>query len=425
MKPLRQLKVYSPAAMYCWLLLGVLLTTVGVLAGSRHCGALGLAMLSVMVFQWWQLRDVEQFIRVSREHPPRCFERDELKIQLHVAHRGSRPLSLVAVSDRFAAGGGRRVRGLIAELFPQSACTLVYRQKCDFRRGLFVLGPVEMSLADGLGLFQRIVQFPTYTELLVCPTPLNATWLNVLGDGTLRHVGSELIRRTGRSEQFAGVRHFRDGDELRFVHWPTSARQANLYVKEFDRNTVTEVTVVVDMFETGLAGLGAQTSCEQRLRAAATLAASAIEKNHLVRMVAAQIPVTSTQLGGGQRHLQNIMQWLAMLSPRGHGKVEEILREHATRIRPGATLALVLSSTNLDLEDLQAIIHAMRLRRVKVLAAIIEDRSYYKLRADQVERFDRTLPLGTIVDALRGAGCSVYTLERGTDVLTAFREAAL
>ncbi|MCX7625841.1 MAG: DUF58 domain-containing protein [Candidatus Sumerlaeaceae bacterium] len=408
--------------LYEWLFLAGLFLTVGALLASPVVGGLGIALMALAGFQGSRLTRLDQALRIKRLHAPRCQEGDTIAIRLRIENLAGRRFLLVGISDRFAAGGGRRVKGLVSEIPPNAVVELAYRQPCDFRRGIFVLGPVEVTFTDELGLFQRTIPYHIYTDLLVCPKPVKLMELKLLGEGTLPHVGSELLRREGRSEQFAGVRRYREGDAIRFVHWPTSARANALYVKEFDRNTVTEVNVVVDMYETGLAGIGGQTSCEQRLRVTCALVGTAIAKHHFVRVTAAQTAAKISRLGGGTKHLQYLMEWLAMLEPRGQGEIEGALLGQFSQLRRGSTLALVLSSTNIQLEKLCTIIRTLKARQIEILAAIIEDRSYYKLRAEQVAIFDQAMPLKQIERALRLAGCAVYTLDRGSDILTGMRQ---
>lgn len=418
----RKPSAYGTLPVYEWLFLGGLFLTVGALLAAPVVGGLGLALLVVAGFQWSRLGGLEHAVRIKRFHTPRCYEGDTVSFRLQVENLTRRSFLLTRISDRFAAGGGRRVKGLIFELPAGGMAALAHQQTCDFRRGVFVLGPVEITFSDELGLFRRTIPFHVYTELMVCPKPVKVADLRLLGGGTLPHVGSELLPCEGRSEQFAGVRRYRDGDPMRFVHWPTSARAQTLYVKEFDRNTVTDVTILVDMYETGLTGIGGQTSCEQRLRVVSALIATAVAKNHRVRVIAAQEPLKSSRLGGGTKHLQYLLEWLAMLEPRGRGEIENVLVAEFSHLRRGSTLALVLSSTNIKLDKLCAIVRALSLRQIKVLAAIIEDRSYYKLRPEQVAVFEQATPLEDIEESLRLSRCSVYTLKRGSDLLAGMRE---
>jgi uncharacterized protein (DUF58 family) len=400
-----------------WLFLTVVFLTAGMLAGSCANLAIGAALAGLLAMQWLRTRSLGDGLQARREHVERTLEGEVVHVRLTIRNRSTSWRYLVNVLDHFRAGGGRNVRGLIIELPAASHAEFSYQGQCDYRRGLFVLGPVELTIPDELGLFRAELSLNVFTDLLVCPRPLCARQLELLDRGTHGNVGVEVVRALGHSEEFAGVRHYREGDPLRYVHWPTSARTGGLYVKEFQRATVTEVTVIVDMYKTGLAGVGAVTSFEKRLRAAATLAASAIAHSHLVRMVAAATPVEDTRLAGGHVHLRTLMQWLAMRAPRGSGDIADVIAERLVQLHRGATLVLVLSSTNVQLESLLPAVAAARRRGVMTLALIVEDRSYYKLWEEQRELFQNAPSLELVEAALRQAGCRVYVLARDSDVV--------
>lgn len=414
----RRPRAETRSRLYALLFLIAFSTIVGLGTGSQPSLVMGVALASLLVVQATRLVQAGEGIAVQRNHPPRCLEGETLAATLTLSNGGRSRYELVEVEDRFAAARSQAVCGLIVAFPPHTRTVLSTSRRCDFRRGFFLLGPVTLTFSDELGLFRRRRRIGHYTELVVCPRLVAASHVSLAGQGTRPNVGMEFLWTSGRSEQFAGVRDYREGDPWRYVHWRTSARRGGLYVKEFDRNIVTHVTIVVDLFRAGQAGLGAVTSVEQRLRTAATFCASAIERHHFVRLIAAKSPVDSTPMAGGPAQLARLMQWLAVQSARGEGHIEDVVLEELPHLRRGSTLVLVLSSTSLDLGRLAATVRMLRGRNVEIVAALIEDRTYLKLHPDQVERFAQAPPLELAAGELRVAGARVYCLERGTSVLT-------
>ncbi len=406
-----------PALLLAWLFLAVVFLTTGVILRVRSHLAVGTGLLATLVFQSLRVRYQGQRLEAVRQHSPRVLEGDEVTVLVHLRNTSYFAIYLLQAFDRFRAGS-RTVRGVVGALPPLGEATFQYRTRCDFRRGLFVNGPIETELSDELGLFRIRRSIPVFTNLIVCPRPLKTESFQLLQEGTRRNVGIAIVPRTGRSEQFAGVREYREGDALRFIHWPTTARLGKPHIKEFDRSAVSEVTIVVDMFMTGQAGVGALTSFEQRLRAATTIASTAIEKCHLVRILAAIEPAETTRLGGGPRHLQYLMEWLALRMPRGKGDLAGVLNQHLSLLRRGSTLVCILSSTNTQLATLVPVLHALRRKQVLVVAVIVEDRSYLKLREEQCALFELSAPTDALVRTLRDAGAKVYLLARGDDIVT-------
>ena len=407
----------SSSRLYALLFLASFLTIVGSGIGSRPLFAMGSSLIIVVLAQAFRSRKLLNYLRITRSHVPRCLEGETLYIQLRVENQSTSHPYLVGIADRCAAIGGSVIHSLVVELPAFATAEVPYHITCDYRRGYFVLGPTTVTVPDELGIFRWRTLRNVHTDLLVCPRPLSIEKLPLLGIGTLPHVGIETVRHSGRSEVFAGVREFREGDPFRFVHWPTTLRTRKLHVKEFDRSVVTHVSVFIDLFATGETGIGNVTSVEQRLRVAATLAASAIENCHFVRLIAAKVPSESTRSAGGKLHLQSLMQWLATQSARGVGSLEDVLISELSSIRRGSTVALVLSSINIQLPRLCKILQQLRSRQVHFVAAVVEDRSYLKRYAYQTSLFEASLPMEEIATELQMAGCTVYTLWRDAEIL--------
>lgn len=60
--------------------------------------------------------------------------------------------------------------------------------------------------------------------------------------------GSMSYSKVGESADLIGVRDYRDGDDIRRIDWPGSARTGNFVVKEFEENELKRVALIVDTF---------------------------------------------------------------------------------------------------------------------------------------------------------------------------------
>ncbi|MBL8796706.1 MAG: DUF58 domain-containing protein [Planctomycetia bacterium] len=119
------------------------------------------------------------------------------------------------------------------------------------RRGRFVLPPLQAVSGYPFGLVQRSVELGEPREVLVLPAVgrLDVQRLrNFLscasrGDQWEQHVARRLP--TGMAELHA-IRPYQPGDSPRWVHWRTTARRAELMVREFEEETSENLLVVVD-----------------------------------------------------------------------------------------------------------------------------------------------------------------------------------
>lgn len=111
------------------------------------------------------------------------------------------------------------------------------------RRGTVAFGPLVLfrtSLAD---LLRSRRSYGTYTSVVVEPRVLDAVGLppgarrgHVGADERIEHGGTDLV----------GMREYQPGDDLRRVHWSTSARRGMLMVREDADPSAPHLTVLLD-----------------------------------------------------------------------------------------------------------------------------------------------------------------------------------
>ncbi len=145
------------------------------------------------------------------------------------------------------------------------------------RRGVIRVGPVRTRRGDPLGLFSRDFAWTKAQEVLVRPQMLP---LNSLGAGLLRDLEGVSIDAVSQSDlAFHALREYVPGDELRHVHWRSSAKamaaagQTQLLVREYLDTRRSHATVVVD---DELAAWNDPEDFETAMSVAASLAVRAI-----------------------------------------------------------------------------------------------------------------------------------------------------
>ena len=117
-------------------------------------------------------------------------------------------------------------------------------------RGVHVLGDVELRSAWPLGLVthRRRVALPA-AELTVLPAMVEIAHLP-LGDAPGHGQGTLRSAHAGAMDDFAGLREHRQGDPLKAMHWPGSARQVARgqawLVKTFESFDQPQVLVVLN-----------------------------------------------------------------------------------------------------------------------------------------------------------------------------------
>jgi uncharacterized protein (DUF58 family) len=112
------------------------------------------------------------------------------------------------------------------------------------RRAVIPVGPASSVRGDPLGLLRRQVAWTAMLELIVHP---RVVALESLGAGLLRDLEGRTTDDISMSDlAFHALRDYVPGDDVRYVHWRTSARIGKLMVRQFVDTRRSHLTVVVD-----------------------------------------------------------------------------------------------------------------------------------------------------------------------------------
>jgi uncharacterized protein (DUF58 family) len=253
------------------------------LVGSAAVAVLGtgLALAAVLAHVWKSL--VLRGLALERrplEAPP--VEGEALRIEA-VLHGRRWLASRIEWRDRLGALGEHVVpvgRGgearLILERVP---------------RGRYALGPGRLVAHDPFGLVRAEVELDARGSVLVRPRvpELETLFTDAGGWG---EGGRELrIRRPSGLEPH-GVREYVEGEPLRAVHWPTSARRGELMVRDLEDAPRDGIAVVLDVDAAGVAGPRGASSLDEAVRAAA-----GITRAHAARSRRALLVIAATEPG--------------------------------------------------------------------------------------------------------------------------------
>ncbi len=219
-------------------------------------------------------------------------------------------------------------------------------------RGQLSLSGVRVLTRFPLGLFSCHVDFIMPASVMIYP-PLghfrHDPWRDyraatAASNRTLRH-------RSGH-EEFYGVREYRQGDNLRWIHWRRSARTGELVVREMLPLKPTQLIVLVDPWPEQVrpAAPGEHVRPDARaevvISAAATALCDALERGYRAGLIcrAARPVVLPPVAGRAQR--QRILHELACAVPGCPRPLDDIVAQirwstgwHARCLLCAATLA--------------------------------------------------------------------------------------
>jgi uncharacterized protein (DUF58 family) len=331
----------------------VVLVLAGVLFGIGELFAIAAAALIVLLcgagWVWrrpWDLRSARQVT------PTRVAAGDDAHVELGFRNRARHRSPVVAVRDPF--DGGRHWAAFLVAPLAGGETVRAWYQVPTTRRGVFEVGPLRLEITDPFGLVSGTRRGAAASPFTVHPrvVPLLPPRLT---KGTDQHAdGLSVISHHG--SDFYAVRDYRTGDDLRRVHWPSTARHDELMIRQEETSSQGRLTVAVDLRcsawdEEGDEGL------ETALSAAASVSNAALAEGFLVRLITTA--GTDTRFGASDSQRTLVLDALAHagMSPAGRRTAELGRRVGAS---PGEAVVVVTSNSEAGRALVAGLVHLPR-----------------------------------------------------------------
>ncbi len=180
-------------------------------------------ILLLMFVDSWRSRNNR--VEITREVPPRLSIGRDNPVQLTV--KSQKSPAIVEVCDYYPSGFGASAANLRAVVSANSTQELKYTVH-PTQRGEFAWGDIQVRQLGAWGLAWNNCKIPQSFKIKVYPDLMGLRSLSIRL--TLKSSGSlRKLRQMGIGTEFAELRNYRTGDDLRFIDWKATARRATGY----------------------------------------------------------------------------------------------------------------------------------------------------------------------------------------------------
>jgi uncharacterized protein (DUF58 family) len=253
---------------------GAVLLAAGFGYGYPELAVLGLAALVAVVgavaFVAWRPR-----LSVRRRaDPDRVTRGAESLITIDIGNASRLLGASLLARDRLRPGGTVAVP--VVRLRPGRSTEVTYPVP-TVRRGVVTVGPLEISRRDPFTLARAARRYGGSTRVWVRPRvhPIAAVPV-----GLSRSLDGRVDRVPHGSITFAALREYVVGDDLRRVHWRTSARVGELMVRENVDTSLPRVVILLDDRSVAHGpGAGGESTFEAACEAAASVIVAAARED--------------------------------------------------------------------------------------------------------------------------------------------------
>jgi len=148
----------------------------------------------------------------------------------------------------------------------------------------------------------------------------------------------------GRGMNFAEVREYQYGDDIRSIDWNVTARTGSPFVKVFEEERELTVMLVVDVSASGDFGTRERLKGEVAVEICALLAFSAIKNNDKVGLIIFSDRIEKfVPPRKGRRHVLRVLRELLYHRPEGRGTDITAALEYLTHVQRKKAVAFLVS----------------------------------------------------------------------------------
>jgi uncharacterized protein (DUF58 family) len=379
---------------------GLTLLVGGLLLGFTDITRVGVLLCALPLLAGIYTRRNRNGVVITRTVLPARFVVDQTaSVAVVLQNTSQRRTQLQLAEERVHYLLGDRPRFILPAMEPGDIREVNYQIRSQ-ARGRYRLGPLTLRKQDPYGLATITASLDGCTDILVLPR------IEILGPGRPRtnDIGAEgaiphLVALHGEDD--AAVRTYHDGDDLRRIHWPTTAHRSKLMVRQEDPPARRRAVIVLDSRTAGHQGSGRTGSFEWAVTAAASIAAHLSKHHYTLHLASSETAIEgqTTQ----PIEIDDALASLAMAQLGASQQFEEVLRwaHHPLTSTGGLVVAIVTD------QDEAALRRTAALRQPEGTGVLILLDTASFARPRPVASTDQTLALADMVAAAGWSTCVV------------------
>ncbi len=241
------------------------------------------AVVAVILINLWTIYVITYKQELGKKV---CVKGEETVLHLDIRNERPVPLSLIEVHVDVVSL--RENINLVFSLAPRSGREFDIPITTPYR-GKFLVGMTKVKITDIFGLTTLRIDMrrrPYYRmqEILVLPkAETNGAVSAEMADAKLFR--NAYLKQSEHGDSVSSARLFREGDELKRVHWKKSAQQGALFIKQYEQPEREQALILIDTSAHGLSGENALIYADTVCECAASIALHNLLRGRVVQVL--------------------------------------------------------------------------------------------------------------------------------------------
>jgi uncharacterized protein (DUF58 family) len=310
---------------------GVALTVCALFLGERDLLRVGIFLLALPLTAVLVVTRTRYRVACTRQlDPERIPAGRSARVVLRLENLSRLPTGVLLVEDTLPYALGGRPRFVLDRVEPRGVREVTYTVRSDLR-GRYPIGPLAVRLTDPFGFCELSRAFRSVDHLVVTPVISTLPPQRIGGDRT--GGGDSQARAIAiAGEDDVATREYRQGDDLRRVHWRSTAHAGELMVRREEQPWQSRATLFLDTRDRAHHGDGPSSSFEWAVAAAASIGVHLVRERYAVHYL--------TDTGDELRGVGGV-------SDVGGGPFEGQLLDNLATVRASRTVHLDASAAGL------------------------------------------------------------------------------
>jgi uncharacterized protein (DUF58 family) len=346
---------------------GITSTICAMILGQKDLLRVGLLLIALPVLTAWLAHRSRYLLSCARAIAPGRIEVGQTAtVSVTLENPGRIPTGLMLLEDQVPYVLGSRPRFVIDQLRPRWHRTMSYQVRSEVR-GRFSIGPLSVRLSDPFGFVELTRSFSSRAALVVTPAVVQLPTTRLSGDWT--GTGDNRPRAfAAAGTEDVTVREYRLGDDLRRIHWRSTARADELMVRREEQPHQSRATLLLDTRTAAHRGSGPASSFEYAVSATASIGAHLAAQQFTVRLLTDE--VRGADVGwhdrgiSGPAEVQLLLDSLAVITTKPHHDFGAGTEHHSS----GLVVAVLGAVTPTDI----AALSRLRAGSTRALAILLD-----------------------------------------------------
>ncbi|GAA3743044.1 DUF58 domain-containing protein [Salinactinospora qingdaonensis] len=284
---------------YLFLLAGAAIVTGALIVGERDLMRIGVFVVVLPVLSMLTALRAPRTVTHTRTlEPVRVVAGTEARVRIHLTNTAKLlPATGVLAEDALPYTFGEAPRFGIGRLRAGETRELSYRLRSQMR-GRYPIGPLTLRFRDPLGCVHLSRSVGPSMSLLV--TPAMIALPGSVPRGASADSGASRSRvMASAGEDDIVPRAYQQGDDIRRVHWRTTARRGELMVRREEQQWREHTSLLLDTRRNAHTGAGPGSSLEVSVSAAASIAVHLLAQGQELRFVTNEAEITAARSRDG------------------------------------------------------------------------------------------------------------------------------